>query len=66
MVTKPKHISELTGEEMAQAGQIAAMEARAKTFARGRSVVWDRKDLVVREHPDGRREILKGTPKAAS
>jgi len=64
-MSKPKHISELTGEEMALAGREAAMEARKKAFARGRSVVWDRKGLVVREHPDGPLEILESTPKVA-
>ena len=64
VVARARNISEMTVEEMAQAGQEAAMAARAKIFARGRSVVWGRKGLVVREYPNGQQEILRGTPKA--
>lgn len=55
---KPKYISELSGEELARIGQEAVRKVRERLFARGRSVVWDRKGIVVREHPDGRMEIL--------
>lgn len=63
-MNQSKHISELSGEEIAKVGQRAVKKIREVTFARGQSVVWDRKGLVVREHPDGSLEILKHTPKA--
>ena len=64
-MSKSKYISDLSGEEIARIGRKAVSKIREATFARGQSVVWDRKGLVVREHPDGRLEILKRTPKDA-
>lgn len=56
---KQRHISDLSGEELASIGQKAVRNARSRAFAQGLSVYWDRKGLRVREHPDGRTEILE-------
>lgn len=61
-MNKPKHISELSGEELTKIGRRAVKKAREKAFDRGLSVYWDRRGLRVREYPDGQIEILEHSP----
>lgn len=56
MTDKQRHISDLSGEELAEIGCRAAARIRKESFALGLPVCYMRDGVVVNEYPDGRIE----------
>jgi hypothetical protein len=54
MADKQRHISDLSGDEIAEIGRAQVKIERAESFALGLPVTYAKDGIVVREYPDGR------------